>query len=466
MTKLKRNKKCFCGSGNKYKNCHGRNGNAKFFFTDIKFHCDHNIRKSEVFVSGELSTESSRYLFSLFTTQLDDGNWKMKKLIWISTPPPFLDQKEFSRTLINKFYTLMKTINMWAGKQLSGSAEMLVNEIRTPDEALATNTVSFRSNLLNLPVNQWNEMWDRIDRRIHFDSDFRVHGFSQTEVLIAIKSLMNVFPSDWVRARYRENSKNGDKPKFGDPFQPEASRSWFPAYHLARTALGAICVDPGWNYLIEMGLSIKELDGFKESDKLLQQLTNNPGTQHHLCLAAELHSRGLLVGLEPQTGSGNATNDLLVKKNKNCYAIEVKEFTSKKPKNTLLKELNDKSNKLPKVPENPVLFHVVLREKGRLDAKKEKGFIDEVSSGNFNIPQKISAIIIGTRFVDSNGGRVKRETKKIILNSKSINKNQIDMNDLKEIFNNNYSNVCYPCYGIGTFFHFENNSEKELKAES
>ncbi len=256
-------------------------------------------------------------------------------------------------------------------------------------------------------------------------------------------------PSD--RHKYQVTNET---PKFGDPFPQGVSNSWFPAYHLARTALGAICVDPGWNYLIEIGLSITELEGFKGCKRLVNQLTKSPGTQHHICLASELFYRGLLVDLEPLTGDGSATNDLLVKVADNCYAIEVKEFTSNKPKFKIIKELKDKEKKLPKNPNNPVLFHVVLREVGYLDCKKEQEFIDDICSNNLDIPPRIGAVIIGTRFIDSNGGRVKRETKKIIINDKSIH--PINISEIEHIFKNNYSEVCQPSYGIGTFFCFEN----------
>ena len=57
----------------------------------------------------------------------------------------------------------------------------------------------------------------------------------------------------------------------GTEFPPD-HEFWFPAYHLARTALGAICIDPGWNYLVEIGLSLSELTGFNGLQKLEQQL--------------------------------------------------------------------------------------------------------------------------------------------------------------------------------------------------
>ncbi|HKJ39556.1 MAG TPA: hypothetical protein VJ972_12335, partial [Anaerolineales bacterium] len=68
------------------------------------------------------------------------------------------------------------------------------------------------------------------------------------------------------------------------------------------------------------------------------------------------------------------------------------------------------------------------------------------------IPEKISAVVAGTRFVDSLGGRVKRETRSILINSSA----KTNIEDLRKLFENNFSKITYPCYGIGNFFYFEN----------
>ena len=456
--KLGRNQPCHCGSNKKFKHCHGSLHtppvvHMKYIFTDVRFR--RNV-ESTLELIGNLYDANSNYQFNLLMTPLEDGEWKFERLHF-NPQPENLIGKDVAQSLINKAATLVKTINMWSGEQSESGAKVFMNEKRLPDDAQMSNAISFRSGLLDLPVDHWSEIWDRIDSRVLMDDFFRVHGFSQEEVLSAIEELKLVFPSDWVKARYAAAKSTGNPPKLGDVFSQE-EKSWFPAYHLARTALGAICVDPGWNYLVEIGLSIQELEGFDGVELLKRKLTSSSGTQHHLCLAAELYKRGFLIGLEPPTGAGSATNDLSVLVNENHYAIEVKELTSGKPFERILKLIKEKSRKTPETPSNPVVFHVVLREEEIDDVRKEKEFLDRLQTEELTLPKNISAIVVGSRFVDAMGGRVKRRTNNIILNSEAKLKASLD--DLNILFENNYSDVIYPCYGIGTFFYFENRKEK------
>jgi hypothetical protein len=454
------NTKCPRESGKKFKNCHGNKNNPsatqmKFEFKDILFKKGVDSWDNGVYLFGDLFDANENYPFRLFVVPLENGAWRLAELNWMRQFK-HINNGVIAQALINKAAALLKTTNLWAGEQTQDGARVAINQKFVPDEAITSNTISFRSGLLYMPLIQWNNLWDRIDQRILADRYFRVHGFSKEKVKTAVKVLRNIFPSNWVRARYADASTTNDPPRMGDAFPPEEKNSWFPAYHLARTALGAICVDPGWNYLVEIGLSIKDLEGFKETKKILKNLTKSPGTQHHLCLASELYKRGYLIGLEPPTGSGNATNDLSISINENHYAVEVKEFTSRSPIHALIKELKDKSKKLPNTPSCPVVFHIVLREEGNKDVLKEREFFNSLESIKSKIPSKISAIVAGSRFIDAMGGRVKRDTSKIILNPTSIQKSNIE--DLEILFKKNYSEITYPCHGIGTFFYFENST--------
>ena len=463
-TKIGRNEKCPCGSGKKFKCCHGRINTSheiqlSYVFEDILFGTYPNCDEYGIYLIGILSDKKLDYPFRLFMVPLDDGEWKLKQLDW-KLKPQQLDFKELAQTLINKASILVRTTNLWAGEQTPDGAKPVMNQIRVPDEAINSNSISFRSDLLDIPSTQWDELWSRIDSRILADIYFRVHGFSKDEVIRSLDALRIAFPSDWVKARYKAATTTNNPPKMGDHFPPEEKNSWFPAHHLARTALGAICVDPGWNYLVEIGLSIEELSEFSELNRLLKSLSRSPGTQHHLCLAAELFKKGYLTGLEPPTGSGNATNDLSVSINGNNYAVEVKEFSSKNPIRVLIKELDDKSKKTPDHPRNPVIFHVVLREEYSDDILKEQEFVNNLETIEIEIPPNISAIVIGSRFVDSTGGRVKRDIHKIILNPRAIQTSEQD--DLKVIFRKNFTNIVYPCYGIGSFFYFDNGKNPKI----
>lgn len=447
---LGRNEKCSCGSGKKFKKCHGIfEIKAPFEFKDIQFKSDGSV--NGICLTGHLFYAQSTFLFTLFMIPLDSGKWQVKRLDWQHPQPDLNMQKTAEWLIVNQATTIITTTNMWSEQNNGGGAKILMNEIRVPDSAIPLNYISFRMDLLYMPSPDWSEMWDRINTRISADPYFRVHGFSTEEIVSAVKELKNIFINDWVRAKYRAANLTNNPPKMNDDFS-QKEKSWFPAYHLARTAIGAICVDPAWNYLIEIGLSIKELKGFQGLDSVLKELCRNSGSQHHLCLAAELYKKGYLTGLESPTGSGSATNDLLVSVNGNTYAIEVKEFTSKNPLKVLIAELKDKAKKLPKNLSCAVVFHIVLREETASTAiSKEQEFLNSLESLPSEIPLNISAVVVGSRFVDSMGGRIKRNTNKIILNASSpLN----IKDDLEVIFEKNYSEIYYPVFGIGSFFYF------------
>jgi hypothetical protein len=460
--KIGKSKKCFCGSGKNFKNCHGAVQSkpliqASYKFVDIQFLGSFfEIKKHGIQLTCEVSMQGEDYSLLMYIVPGDDGEWKLIGRRWV-TNRPNLEEKDFLQTMVNKAASIIKTTNMWAGEQTPQGGKVKINQMKVPDEDLEYNSVSFRSNLLNMPSPLWRELWSRIDNRVEYDSFFRIHGFSKEEIRVGIDQLKKVFPWEWVRTQYKKPRPETD-PSMGAHFPPEIEgTSWFPAYHLARTALGAICVDPGWNYLLEIGLSINDLSNFPKINTLLRQVTRSPGTQHHLCLAAELHKRGLLKGLEPPTGAGSATNDLLVNWQEQTYAIEVKEFNLNNPLKKLKTELQDKVLKLPKVTKTSVIFHIVLREGGERELKGERAFFEKIEQIADEIPVQISAVVAGARFVDSTGGRVKRETSKIILNPKAINPS--DESNLQEIFKNNYDEIVYPTSGIGTFFYFSNSEQ-------
>lgn len=205
--------------------------------------------------------------------------------------------------------------------------------------------------------------------------------------------------------------------------------------------------------MVEIGLSIRELHGFAGLQRLTQEIVRNPGTQHHLCLAAELFRRGHLQALEPKTGSGGAKNDLLVKCGGQLYEIEVKEFSSRAPGNKLASEIASKSKHLPMYPERPVVFHAVLIGNGIFSKAKEDIFFQEVKNLARNIPKNISAVVAGRRFVDASGGHVKRDTEIRVLNPAALVPSSEE--DLATLFAKNYDAIQYPISWIGDFFYFK-----------
>ncbi len=140
--------------------------------------------------------------------------------------------------------------------------------------------------------------------------------------------------------------------------------------------------------------------------------------------------------------------------NERQFQVEAKEFSSGKPAKQLKKELADKIKKVPNIPKQPIVFHVVLVEKGNYDKEREDTFLDAVKEFQGCLPNQISAIVVGKRFIDSKGGRIKRDIDLIIINRDAIA--PIDECDLKVVFEANHTEIEYPLYGIGSFPTFDN----------
>jgi len=402
------------------------------------------IARGDAIVSGAVSG------FELILSPISDGQWKLVNLGWHTdgSLPPILHEQQSMKALVNCAARILDTINMWPSEQAEGGASLCMNQRVIPKDVRDRTLVSFRPKILNVPSASWHHLWDHIEGRVEGDTFFDVLGFDRITVQRVLPLIKEIFPSDWVRARYAAASHSGMSDQFDSGLD-----GWFPAYHLARTAHGSICRDPGWNYLVEIGLALETLRDFEGVDRLKRQLAKSPGTQHHLCLASDLHKRGLLKGLEPLTGVGAATNDLLVGLNGNMFQVEVKEFTSQYPAKRLQREIANKVVKLPQKLEQPVVFHVVLNEKGVFDKEREDCFFSAITELQDSLPAIISAVVAGKRFLDSKGGRIKRNIEKVVTNATAIA--PIDEEYLRAVFETNYSNVEYPIYGIGSFFSFE-----------
>lgn len=429
--------------------------------TESKFYCEIKDLRFDKYGEDNLLVAIARggasvngivAKFELYLQSLEDGEWQSVRLNWLdSNQPPVLDEKQFFQALVNCAARLLYTTNIWPGEQTEGGAKLTVNQKVIPDDVRDKVLVSFRSDMLNVPSASWNLLWDRIERRVEADPLFEVLGFERKTLQRVLPLIKQIFSNDWARARYKSAGHSG----MADQFEA-GSEGWFPAYHLARTAHGAICRDPGWNYLVEIGLALEVLREFEGLDRLKRQLTKSSGTQHHVCLAADLHERGLLRGLEPQTGIGTSTNDLLVGRGENIFQVEVKEFTSENPARQLQREINEKVNKLPQKPKQPVVFHVVRNEQGLFEKTHEDGFLNAIKGLQGALPNKISAVVAGKRFVDSTGGRIKRDIDLIVTNPTAIV--PIEEEHLRVVFEANYHDVEYPIYGIGRFFSFGNRS--------
>lgn len=366
-----------------------------------------------------------------------DGRWLVRSLRWLSDQALARLPDGAPEAIANLCARILTPTNLWSELAENGGSRMLVGFGRVEPNIRNRMWASHRAHAIQLRVATWISMWDSIENRVDFDDAFFVSGFTQEEIKSAIRQLRLVFPADWVAARFREMG--------GDHFNFELSleaETYFPAYHLARTASGALCCDPGWKYLIEIGLALEKLREHEGFERLRRRVASSPGTQHHLCAAAEMHDRGLLVGLEPEVGVGAARNDLLIAMNGHRYQVELKEFSSATPIRQLERELLAKSQQLPERPTTPLVFHVVLLERRVAERIAEEHFCEQVSGILENVPKNISAIIVGRRFLDSSGGRILRDCLRTFLIPDAIAPTSID--ELAALFPPNYNEIVEP----------------------
>jgi hypothetical protein len=108
---------------------------------------------------------------------------------------------------------------------------------------------------------------------------------------------------------------------------------------LARTCSGSICVDPGWNYLVDVGLSLTTLATCPGINSIRNGLAGHPPLIYQLTLAGWLKRRGILSELEPETGIGNHKNDFTVAAEGLNIDLELKVLTSNRPGANLEKEI-------------------------------------------------------------------------------------------------------------------------------
>ena len=216
-------------------------------------------------VRGDATVNEIVSRFELTLEAIADGQWRLVNLSWQNNnpPPPILGQQQFIQALVNRSARLLDTINMWPSEQTEGGARLCLNERVIPEDVRDRVLVSFRSNILTVPSASWDHLWNHIERRVEADPFFEVLGFDRETVQRVLPLIKNIFPNDWTRARYNNAGHSG----MADQFEP-GTEGWFPAYHLARTAHGAICRDPGWNYLIEIGLALEVLREFEGADRL------------------------------------------------------------------------------------------------------------------------------------------------------------------------------------------------------
>ncbi len=302
----------------------------------------------------------------------------------------------------------------------------------------------FRGDILSFYRLDWPHLWSAIENRFSYDPEFWVNGFTRQDAVRAVTILKSVFPWEWTRKRYRSAAKKSSTVGMWDEMQ---ANEGFPAYLFARTAIGCICKDPGWNYLITLAQACHNLKNYVKGPSFLKRIAGKPGDIHHANFAGYLHQRSMLAEIEPPTGSGSATNDLAAKIGETIIDIEMKSLTSNDPARQIRQEILEKCRKLPSIPKRPIVFFVLLVEKSLAgEEKTQQQELDSITANLMADSAGVSAIVIGRMFIDSTGGPIKWNFEKFLINEQACH--CVDEPLLRQIFKPNWERIYYPCMPI------------------
>jgi len=221
----------------------------------------------------------------------------------------------------------------------------------------------------------------------------------------------------------------------------------FPAYHLARTAIGCICKDPGWNFLITLAESCRLLKSYPKGSSLLQRIATEPGHIHQANFSGYLLKRQMLAEVEPATGSGNAKHDMAGRIGDVLFDVEMKTLTSSDPARQVTKEILEKCCKLPSTPRRPVVFFVLLVETSvASDHKSWPDQLNSITPDVFHHTTGVSSVVVGRMFVDSAGGPVKWSFDKFVFNKHAHHR--VNEQSLRKVFEPNWQRLAYPLMPI------------------
>ena len=295
--------------------------NVRFEASDVRF-AEHEQR-SAAKVLGRISGAGEPFEISVWLSQGDNGLWTSFLVQgWKLTGAE--PQVRAMLTKIAEFSAgLLTQLALHMQRNPDGSGAILFGAAAVRDEADLKSYGVHRPRLRPLPVHKWEDLWDRIHERIEHDRSFHVIGFDRQEIRTAVTELRKFFPAGWVRNKCREAGAL----HLGSEMAP-SSPQWFPCYHLARTAHGSLCVDIAWNYLIDLGLSLVDVQQYEGFERVTRSLARSAGTRHHVCLAADFHERRLLVALEPRMAGSNCLNDMEVRFDGQTFHIELKEIST------------------------------------------------------------------------------------------------------------------------------------------
>jgi hypothetical protein len=325
-----------------------------------------------------------------------------------------------------------------------GGAQLRVGHTLMTEEQGCNAFSILRSDILGLYRLDWPKLWPAIENRLMHDPEFWVSGFTRQDAVDAATILKSVFPWEWVRRRYRDSAKKPTEVGMWDVMQADQG---FPAYLLARTAIGCVCKDPGWNYLITLAKSCKLLKGFPKGSSLLQRIAKEPGHIHQANFSEFLLQRGLLAAVEPTTGSGNAKHDMTVRAGDLALDIEMKALTSSDPARQVTREIADKCRKIPSSLPRPLVFFVLLVETSITSNHQSRpDQLNSINSDVFGQTTGVSCVVVGRIFVDSAGGPIKWGFDKFVFNEHAHHR--VDEPLIRTIFEPNWQRLIYPLMPI------------------
>ena len=404
---------------------------------ELAFHRDSALGESTAMVQGFIKPHDAVAIYQFVVPveyHEDNCDWQLDvtRFQWITDVPRIFYDVRNLKAIASKTIEAFRPLWMKAVVQEGGTgARIQVGQAFTARQQEQDAFAIFRTDVLALYRLAWNRLWFGIENRLSNDPEFSINGFAREDAVNAVDTLKNIFPWEWVRRRYRDSSDSTEVGMWEVMF---ADRG-FPAYLLARTAIGCICKDPGWNYLITLADSCRILEQFPEGRRFRERIASNqPGYIHQTMFAAFLLKLGLLHELEPATGSGAATHDMSVKVEDLVCDIEMKTLTSIAPARQIRNEIAEKTRQIPTAGTRPLVFFVLLLETSVVAAERSS-FNQKVASITedvFGDSEGVSAAVIGQMFVDGSGGPVQWSFGKFLINERACC--TVSGNLLKRIF--------------------------------
>jgi hypothetical protein len=391
-------------------------------------------------IEGEVTSPLATAIFRCRARHLpEQGAWSVGRLSWLGPVPSAYAAHENVREILKGVARCLRPV--WFAAEQSptgrGAAISAAEAAITPTQ-LESATVVVRFALLAVAEPPWDEMWDLIERRARFDPEFMVHGIARADAVLALQRLRHPFPSQWVRGRYAAGSPD-NSPSMAQRFDPA---SWFPAYHLARLALGATCKHPGLNVVVALGNAIAAIRDVPGGRRLLDELAGKIGAPWQLLLADYFHARGLLQEVNPSTGSGSDTHDLRVGQTASSLDVEIKVIGGK-PKRRIRDEIAARVRRLPANPGRPVVLVALMAGSVESSVARSTGeFFSEVGAECMVGAPQFSAVVCGTVFVDSGGGLPKWEFPRKLLNPDALR--ALKESELDAVFAPNWTTVTWP----------------------